>query len=183
MTVPSGYSGYLPIIQRVFSSGVAPFVHATGFDAYRVITDVTGVEPYEIDPFRLRHDPSRMQHYGDPRLFTTDQREAALVETLGHTGDGAIPSGTFELQYFVTGQTLNHSLIEDQEYRDLCFRKDDHSFSQAVSFYLHSKGLNTQFDTHSWLTVPGKHHGISGYVHAWQPFNPTVITHRKTRPL
>ena len=183
MNPPSGYSEYLPVIQRVFSSGVSPYVHATGFDASRVITGVTGLRPEEIDPFRLRYDASRMQHSGDPRLFTTDRRPEAYAEALGHTGDGAIPPGTFEIGYYVTGRTLNHSLIEDAEYRSLCFKQDDHSFSQAVSFYLKSQGYSTQYDTHSWLSVAGASHGISGYVHAWQPFDPNVVKHSYTRPL
>ena len=183
MIPPSGYSGYLPVIQRVFGSGVTSYVHATGFDAFRVITDVTGIAPYQIDPFRLRYDPSRMQHSGAPRLFTTDQREAAFTEAFGHTGNSTIPVGTVEIQYYVTGQTLNHNLIQDPEYRDLCFKRYDHSFSQAVSFYLQSQGLNTQLDTHSWLTVAGKQHGVSGYVHAWQPFNSGVIIYKETKPL
>jgi hypothetical protein len=183
MIPPSGYSGYLPILQRVFVSGVAPYVHATGFDAYRVITGVTGKRPEEIDPLRLRFEASRMQHSGDARLFTTDRKPEAFAEALGHTGDGAIPPGTFEIGYYITGRTLNHSLIEDPEYRALCFKKDDHAFSQAVSFYLQSEGYSTQYDTHSWLTVAGASHGLSGYVHGWQPFNPAVVTHRFTNAL
>jgi hypothetical protein len=109
-------------------------VHATGFNAFRVITDVTGVEAYQIDPFPLRYDPSRMQHSGDPRLFTADQREAAFTEALGHTGNGTIPAGTFEIHYYVTGQTLNHNLVQDQEYRDHCFKRDDHSFFTSSIF-------------------------------------------------
>jgi hypothetical protein len=179
---PSGYSDRLPVLERVFASGVAPYVQPTGFDAYRVITGVDK-RSEEIDPFQLRFDASRMQHSGDPRLFTTDRKPEAFAETLGHTGDGIIPPGTFEIGYYVTGLTLNHNLIKDLEYRELCFNPDGHPFTQSISFYLQNKGYNTQYDTHSWPSVAGAAHGISGFVHAFQRFGPTVIRHSYTKPL
>ena len=182
MIPPSGYSGYLPVIQRVFASGVASYVHETGFDAFRVITGFTGLSAAQIDPYRLRYDPSRMQHSGAPRLFTTDRKEEAWSEALNHTGDGVIPPGTFEIGYYVTGRTLNHRRIEDQEYQALCFNPGDHSFSQAVSYYLESEGLSKQYDTHSWLTVAGAPFVLSGHVHGWQPWDSAVIQHRYTNP-
>jgi hypothetical protein len=186
MIPPSGYSGYLPIIERVFASGVAPYIHATGFDAYRFITGVTGVAAKDIDPLHTPANPARALISGNPRLFTADRRNEALVESLGHTGDGKIPPGTFEIKFYVTGQTLNHNLITDPEYQHL-FRmtgkgnEENHRFSQCVDFHLEKCGYSSQYDTYSWLTVAGEQYGYSGFVHSWKSQNPTTITHVETK--
>lgn len=171
MLPPSGYDGYLPVIDRVFGSGIAPYVHPTGFDAYRFITGFNG--PIDkIDPLWTPANPARGLTSGNWRLFTTDHRPSALLEVFQHSGNGAVPPGSYELQFRVTGSTLNHNLILDSEYRALFSRHvgdgDDHRFSQCVDYYMETQGCAKQFDTHSWLTVAGAPHGCSGYVHAWK---------------
>jgi len=183
MTPPPNYNNHLQVLQRVFDSGIAPYVHPTGFNAYRIITGVTGIAEAEINPFYMPGNPARMLNSGEQRLFTTDKRPESFVEALGHTGDGPIPLGTFELGFHITGLTLNHSKIIDPEYQRLCFNKNDHSFSQSVAFYLESEGYGGQYDTHSWLTVAGEPYGLSGYVHSWGSPNLTTIVHRFTKSL
>jgi hypothetical protein len=170
---PSSFNDYLPVLERVFSGGVDPYVHGTGFDAYRFITGYNG-PPGGINPLWTPGNPARGAVSGNYRLFTADQRSSALKEVFGHTGDGAVPDGSFELHFNVCGQTLNHSLIKDAEYQKLFRDPDDHTFSQCVDYYLATGGHGRKFDTHSWLTVADEAHGVSGFVHAWQQSNGAI---------
>jgi len=180
MIPPSGYDEYLPVIERVFIFGVASYVHPTGFEANRIVTVATGIGEHQIDPFHMPGNPARMLNSGNFRLFTTDRRAEAFAEALGHTGDGDIPVGTHELKFYISGRTLNHSMIADPEYQTLCFmtgkeKEENHRFSQCVDYFLETRGFGSQFDTHGWLTVAGAPYGLSGYVHSWRSTNPDTI--------
>lgn len=170
---PSDYNTYLPVINRVFESGIDRYVHPTGFDAYRFITGFNGPVS-DIKPLWTPGNPARGSVSGNFRLFTSDQRQTALTEVFGHTGDGAVAPGSYELQFSVAGQTLNHSLIKDPEYQLLFREPGDHTFSQCVDYYMETEGYASQFDTHSWLTVAGEGQGISGHVHGWKQNRGTI---------
>jgi hypothetical protein len=167
LLAPSDYTTYLPVIDRVFGMGIDAYVRPTGFDAYRFITGFGG-SITDIKPLWTPGNPARGLVSGNNRLFTADQRSTALAEVFGHTGDGTVVAGSYELQFSVTGQTLNHSLVADPEYRELFRKSGDHIFSQCVDYYMETGGYARQFDTHSWLTVAGEAHGISGYIHGWK---------------
>ncbi len=182
MIPPAQYTEFLPTIERVFQCGFAPFVHPTGFDATRIITGVTGSN---IDPYFTPGTPQRGNASGNHRLFTTDQRQSAFLESLGHTGAGPIPPGTYELTFRFDGQTLNFERVVDHEFRSLYFRCDgtreeNHAFSQCVDYYVESKGLASEFDTYGWLSISGQAMGVSGYVHAWKSMETGTLKYVKT---
>ncbi len=181
---PFNYSGYLPVIERTFASGLDPYIHPTGFDATRIITGVAKPEN-EIDPFYTPASPQRGNASGNSRLFTTDLRPLAFQESLHHTGDGALPQNTFELQFRFEGKTLDLNLIGDEEFRSLYFKNEgikaeDHLFSQCVDYYLEERGLTTGYDTYGWLSVAAYGLPISGYVHAWKSAESVTLRHTKT---
>jgi hypothetical protein len=179
---PNHYSDYLPVIERVFSSGVAPYIHPTGFDATRIIT---GVDIPEIDPFYTPASPQRGNASGNNRLFTVDRRPIAFQETLGHTGDGPLPDNTFELIFRFEGKTLNFNRVADEEFRTLYFKNEgikveDHLFSQCVDYYLEEHGFTTGYDTYGWLSVAAEGLPLSGYVHAWKLRESGTLRHIDT---
>ena len=185
MNPPPQYKQLLPIIDRVFESGIAPYVHATGFNATRIITNVTNISQDKIDPFYTPGNPARGNLPGNYRLFTADMKENSFLETLGHSGDGPIPHGTYELHYRLDGLTLNFERIVDSEFRQNYSKtggssEENRIFSQCVDYYLESKGLTSQFDTYGWLSISGQTKKVSGYVHAWKSKNTGSLQHIET---
>lgn len=181
---PNNFSSFLPVIERVFTSGVAPYVHPTGFDATRIITGVA-VPEQEIDPFYAPANPQRGNASGNNRLYTSDIRMLAFQESLRHNGDGSIPDNTFELRFRFDGNTLNFNLVEDPEFRSLYFmnngkKEEDHLFSQCVDYYLAERKLTTGYDTYGWVSLAANGLEVSGYVHAWKSPESGTLRHIET---
>ena len=183
MNQPKNYSLHEPIISGALNQDITPYIHSTGFNAHRIIT---GIGPNQtIDPYRTFGNPARGCCSGQQLLYTTDKRESAFMETLGHTGDGPIPSGTYELQFEFTGNTLNLEKVgeDNPQFKKMYYRNDscteeNHEFSQSLDHYLRKNGLTGNYQSKGWMSVQDTI--CSGYVHACNTNHRDALKHIDT---
>jgi len=149
MTMPSpNYDQNLPVFERLFTSGISPYVQPTGMTGYKIVPGVqeSGLDPYYVSPF-----PQRAKNPGDITIFLAETPQLASCECFGNTGYNGAPPDTWLLEYRYQGQMLNVATVPDEGFKNefLQWSGDaKHQFSQDFKHYLGQKGYANQCD---WL--------------------------------
>lgn len=176
MTMPSlSYKLNLPVFEKLFSSGISPYVQPTGMTAYKIVPGVpeSGLDPYYVSPFA-----QRAKNSGDYTIFLAESAETASCECFGNSSFSGAPPDTWRLQYHYAGQMLNIGSIPDADFKDQFLQwsgVDKHQFSQDFKYFLGQSDYAGQCDSIGWQSVSGDRVGHPGFIIAWHSGDATLF--------
>lgn len=168
MTTPSpNYNQNILVFEKLFDSGISPYVQPTGMTGYKIVAKVpeTGLDPYYASPFG-----QRAKNPGDFTIFLAETPATASCECFGNASFSGAPTDTWLLQYRYQGQVLNIANLKDDGFKDQFLQwsgQARHEFSQDFKYFLVQKDYANQCDSIGWQSVSGGRLGHPSFIIAW----------------